>query len=39
MSPNQWRVVLDAETPPARGDWLAAVQANGLKTCRAGRVS
>ena len=39
MSPNQWRVVLDAETPPARGDWLAAVQANGLKTSRAGRVS
>lgn len=24
MSPKQWRVVLDAEKPPACGDWLAA---------------
>ena len=39
MSPNQWRVVLDAETPPTCGDGLAPVQANGLKTSRAGRVS
>ena len=37
MPPNQWRVVLDAETPPTCSDGLAAVQPNVLKTSRAGR--